>query len=223
MARTSFHRTDTSARPAATSWLACRAAWPIFDLRRGSLPTGEEKAYSFCPTNASWGYDNRTVALRVIEGSAGATRIEKRDAGADCNPYLLAAEIGAGLDGIEAATEPLAETRGNAYLDQKAPRIPHLEDAIGSVWPVPPIGFAAPSVPTSTRSGCSRPSASWSSSGSRSPPSKPTGTSEPSEALVLCVPEQAIRHIVHKLPGQKSTFLWRKGMLPIIDVDDATA
>ena len=73
------------------------------------------------------------MALRVIEGSASATRIEKRDAGADCNPYLLlAAEIGAGLDGIELATEPLAETQGNAYLDQKAPRIPlHLEDAIG--------------------------------------------------------------------------------------------
>ncbi|MEC8121351.1 MAG: glutamine synthetase family protein, partial [Pseudomonadota bacterium] len=89
--------------------------------------------YSFCPTNASWGHDNRTVALRVIEGSADATRIEKRDAGADCNPYLLlAAEIGAGLDGIEAATEPSAETRGNGYLDEKAPRVPlHLEDAIG--------------------------------------------------------------------------------------------
>ena len=88
--------------------------------------------YSFCPTNASWGHDNRTVALRVIEGSADATRIEKRDAGADCNPYLLlAAEIGAGLDGIEAATEPSAETRGNGYLDHKAPRIPlHLDEAI---------------------------------------------------------------------------------------------
>ena len=88
--------------------------------------------YSFCPTNASWGHDNRTVALRVIEGSADATRIEKRDAGADCNPYLLlAAEIGAGLDGIGAATEPSAETRGNGYLDHKAPRIPlHLDEAI---------------------------------------------------------------------------------------------
>ena len=59
---------------------------------------------SFCPTNASWGFDNRTVGLRVIEGGDSATRIEKRDAGADCNPYLLlAADIAAGLDGIEAA------------------------------------------------------------------------------------------------------------------------
>ena len=88
--------------------------------------------YSFCPTNASWGHDNRTVALRVIEGSPSATRIEKRDAGADCNPYLLlAVEIAAGLDGIEAASEPSAETKGNAYLDENAPRIPlQLGDAI---------------------------------------------------------------------------------------------
>ena len=88
--------------------------------------------YSFCPTNASWGYDNRTVALRVIEGDASATRIEKRDAGADCNPYLLlAAEIGAGLDGIETASEPSAETSGNAYRDENAPPIPlHLDEAI---------------------------------------------------------------------------------------------
>ena len=87
---------------------------------------------SFCPVNASWGLDNRTVALRVIEGSDNAIRIEKRDAGADCNPYLLmAADIAAGLDGIEANTEPTAITTGNAYEDDSAPPIPlYLPDAI---------------------------------------------------------------------------------------------
>ena len=87
---------------------------------------------SFCPVNASWGLDNRTVALRVIEGSDTAVRIEKRDAGADCNPYLLmAADIAAGLDGIEGKTEPTAITTGNAYEDDNAPPIPlHLADAI---------------------------------------------------------------------------------------------
>ena len=80
---------------------------------------------SFCPVNASWGLDNRTVALRVIEGSDSAVRIEKRDAGADCNPYLLmAADIAAGLDGIEGKTEPTAMTTGNAYEDDNAPPIP---------------------------------------------------------------------------------------------------
>ena len=72
--------------------------------------------YSFCPTNASWGMDNRTVALRVIEGSDSATRVEKRDAGADCNPYLLmATDIAAGLDGIEEKQEPTEITTGDAY------------------------------------------------------------------------------------------------------------
>ncbi len=87
---------------------------------------------SFCPVNASWGLDNRTVALRVIEGSASTIRIEKRDAGADCNPYLLmAADIAAGLDGIEGKTEPTAITTGNAYEDDNAPPIPlDLADAI---------------------------------------------------------------------------------------------
>lgn len=87
---------------------------------------------SFCPVNASWGLDNRTVALRVIEGSDSAVRIEKRDAGADCNPYLLmAADIAAGLDGIEGKAEPTAITTGNAYEDDNAPPIPlDLADAI---------------------------------------------------------------------------------------------
>jgi len=35
--------------------------------------------YTFCPINNAWGYDNRTVGLRVIEGSPSAVRVEKRD------------------------------------------------------------------------------------------------------------------------------------------------
>lgn len=62
---------------------------------------------AFCPVNTAWGYDNRTVALRIIEGSDSAVRVEKRDGAADCNPYyLLACEIAAGLDGIEAGLPP---------------------------------------------------------------------------------------------------------------------
>lgn len=81
--------------------------------------------YTFCPINAAWGIDNRTVGLRIIEGSDSATRIEKRDASADCNPYLLlACEIAAGLDGIEQKLQPSAMTEGNAYEDASAPPIP---------------------------------------------------------------------------------------------------
>lgn len=72
--------------------------------------------YTFCPINAAWGYDNRTVGLRVIEGSDNAVRVEKRDGSADCNPYyLLASEIAAGLDGIDGEMTPRDPVLGNAY------------------------------------------------------------------------------------------------------------
>jgi glutamine synthetase len=76
--------------------------------------------YSFCPTTATWGGDNRTVALRVIEGAESAVRIEQRDGSADCNPYLvIAAQLAAGLDGIERELEPgpRCETDGYAAHD----------------------------------------------------------------------------------------------------------
>ena len=81
--------------------------------------------YTFCPINTAWGIDNRTVALRIIEGSDSAVRVEKRDAGADANPYyLLATDIAAGLDGIEDKMEPSAETTGNAYESEDEAPIP---------------------------------------------------------------------------------------------------
>ena len=88
--------------------------------------------YTFCPINTAWGIDNRTVGLRIIQGADNATRVEKRDAGADCNPYLLlAADIAAGLDGIEQSIEPSAMTEGNAYEAQDADPIPtDLQEAI---------------------------------------------------------------------------------------------
>lgn len=80
---------------------------------------------SFCPINTTWGIDNRTVGLRIIDGHDSAVRIEKRDAAADCNPYfLLACEIAAGLDGIENGLRPTPMTTGNGYLDEVAEVIP---------------------------------------------------------------------------------------------------
>ena len=96
--------------------------------------------YTFCPINTSWGVDNRTVGIRIIEGSDTATRIEKRDGGADANPYfLLATDIAAGLDGIEQGLEPGPITTGNAYEDGEATPIPtDLASAValarGSDW-----------------------------------------------------------------------------------------
>ena len=55
---------------------------------------------AWAPTNATWGVENRTTALRVIPGSASSQRIEYRVVAADTNPYLaLAAVLGSGLAG----------------------------------------------------------------------------------------------------------------------------
>ena len=81
--------------------------------------------YTFCPINNCWGYDNRTVGLRVIQGSEHSTRVEKRDGSVDCNPYYhLACEIAAGLDGIEQGLEPSAVTEGNGYETEDADPLP---------------------------------------------------------------------------------------------------
>ncbi|MBP0649680.1 glutamine synthetase, partial [Mycobacterium tuberculosis] len=56
---------------------------------------------SYAPTNASWGYNNRSVGVRVPAGPAAARRLEHRIAGADANPYLVTAFVLAGmLEGI---------------------------------------------------------------------------------------------------------------------------
>ena len=68
------------------------------------------------PTYASWGYENRTVALRVPESPNVARRIEHRVSGADANPYLVLASILSGaLHGIENKIEPPAPVEGDAY------------------------------------------------------------------------------------------------------------
>ena len=76
----------------------------------------------WAPTDATWGVDNRTCALRIIPGSEKTQRIEYRVAAADTNPYLgLAAALASGLWGIEQGMEPSQPVKGNAY-DQKQPK-----------------------------------------------------------------------------------------------------
>lgn len=101
----------------------------LVDLAAIGSPT--EDAYrrrevgSFCPTVVSWGGDNRTVAVRALDESEGATRLEQRDAAADANPYLtFAGQIQAGLDGVESGADPGERTTGNAYVRDDLPRIP---------------------------------------------------------------------------------------------------
>jgi glutamine synthetase len=70
---------------------------------------------SYVPMAAHWGYNNRTVSLRVLNSSPAATRVEHRIAGADANPYLVLAAVLAGLRaGIERRLDPGPECKGNA-------------------------------------------------------------------------------------------------------------
>ena len=70
----------------------------------------------WAPTDATWGVDNRTCALRVVPGGPSAQRVEYRVSAADCNPYLaLAAAIGSGLQGIKDDLTPEPKIEGNAY------------------------------------------------------------------------------------------------------------
>jgi len=68
------------------------------------------------PTYASWGFDNRSAAVRVITANREATRIEHRVAGADSNPYLVLAMIlSAALEGMEQARHPGGPVSGDDH------------------------------------------------------------------------------------------------------------
>ena len=76
----------------------------------------------WAPTEASYGIDNRTCALRAISGSQKSQRVEYRIGAADANPYIiLAAALASGMWGIENKVEPEGPVEGNAY-DQKFPK-----------------------------------------------------------------------------------------------------
>jgi glutamine synthetase len=80
---------------------------------------------SFAPTVICWGRDNRTLSVRAIEGTPSITRVEQRDASADCNVYLtFAGQFAAGLDGLRRAVEPPPAVEGNAYERTDLPLVP---------------------------------------------------------------------------------------------------
>lgn len=71
---------------------------------------------AFVPLNDCWGFNNRTVAMRIPHSDAKNVRIEHRIAGADANPYLVTAAVLAGiLHGLDAKGDPGPAIVGNAY------------------------------------------------------------------------------------------------------------
>lgn len=85
---------------------------------------------AFVPLNDCWGFNNRTVAMRIPHSNEANTRIEHRVAGADANIYLVTAAVLAGvLHGLENRFDPGPPITGNAY-EQTEVRTPFWRDAI---------------------------------------------------------------------------------------------
>lgn len=71
---------------------------------------------AYVPLAPTWAVNNRGVALRIPMSNAENRRVEHRVAGADANPYLLAAAILAGMhQGIAQRLDPGPPLAGNAY------------------------------------------------------------------------------------------------------------
>lgn len=87
---------------------------------------------SHAPLAPCWGYENRTVSLRIPADVAAATRIEHRVAGADAQPHLVLAVILAAIvDGIEQQRQAPEPLTGNAYEQLDASLPCYWPDALG--------------------------------------------------------------------------------------------
>jgi glutamine synthetase len=79
---------------------------------------------AYVPLNPSWSVNNRGVAFRIPHGPPDSRRVEHRIAGADANPYLLAAIVLGGMHrGLVQKLDPGPVLAGNAYRDN-TPSIP---------------------------------------------------------------------------------------------------
>jgi glutamine synthetase len=83
----------------------------------------------YVPVTASWGYENRSVAIRVPKSPGLARRIEHRVAGADANPYLTLAALLSGIHhGISNQLDAGEPVQGNAG-EQLDPTVPFEPEA----------------------------------------------------------------------------------------------
>jgi glutamine synthetase len=89
---------------------------------------------TMAPTTLSWGYENRTALIRLPLANPAATRIEHRLAGADANPYLVAATTLAGIHhGISTQPDLTAETVGDAHSQHPAALAISWQEAVARV------------------------------------------------------------------------------------------
>jgi glutamine synthetase len=89
------------------------------------------KSFQLAPDRVNWGRDNKGAMVRAVGGAGDpATRLENRAAEGAANPYLhLAAQVWAGLDGIDEARDP-GSPADTPYASD-APMLPtNLMDAV---------------------------------------------------------------------------------------------
>jgi glutamine synthetase len=92
------------------------------------------KAFQLAPDRANWGRDNKGAMVRAVGGSGDpATRVENRAAEGAANPYLhLAAQVWAGLDGIDKKRDP--GPPADTPYGTDAPMLPtNLMDAVAAL------------------------------------------------------------------------------------------
>jgi glutamine synthetase len=80
---------------------------------------------TLAPYRANWGYDNRSCMVRIPPERGQGTRLEIRVGDGAANPYLvIAAILGAALDGIVRDLTCPPEAVGMAYDNENAPILP---------------------------------------------------------------------------------------------------
>jgi len=89
---------------------------------------------SFAPTRIIWSVDNRTAGYRLCGDGTKSVRVECRVGGSDINPYLaMAAQIAAGIKGIEEGLDLDPPFSGDAYQGESGLIPSNLRDARDSL------------------------------------------------------------------------------------------
>jgi glutamine synthetase len=89
---------------------------------------------TYAPASITWGYENRSVAVRVKAGRGDHTHIENRLGSGSSNPYLaFAGMLAAVLDGIRRQVEPPEPMATSAYQLDDLELLPAtLEDSLAA-------------------------------------------------------------------------------------------
>ena len=128
------HPEGTPALRHAIAGLAATMSDAMFIFASTANSYRRYRSESYVPLNPTWAVNNRGVALRIPAGSAVNRRLEHRVAGADTNPYLLAASVLAGIHhGLTHQLNPGEPLHGNAYTDHTT-RLP-------ITWPEAALAF----------------------------------------------------------------------------------